>query len=115
MKISVIIPALNEAGNIASTIRNVKNQPGEHEIIVVDGGSHDGTAALARSEAQVIFSDRGRGRQMNAGARRASGEALLFLHADSKLPRHAFTAVSWQSRTSPAALSLCSSIMITPC
>jgi rSAM/selenodomain-associated transferase 2 len=83
--ISVIIPALNEADNILNTIESVKQQDQSAEIIVVDGGSVDGTLEIARSHATVIGSPRGRAAQMNAGARAATGEVLLFLHSDSVL------------------------------
>jgi len=89
MKISVIIPALNEAENILACLRSVQGQDGQHEIIVVDGGSRDGTPQLAAALARVISARRGRAIQMNTGARLASGEVLLFLHADSLLPRDA--------------------------
>lgn len=86
MRVSVIIPALNEAPGIAQTLSGVR-QAGECELIVVDGGSSDGTADLARAQADVVLTaDRGRARQMNAGARSASGDVLLFLHADTILP-----------------------------
>ena len=83
--ISVIIPALNEAENILKTIDSVRQQDQQVEIIVVDGGSIDGTPDIARSHATVISSPRGRAIQMNAGARHASGDVLLFLHGDSLL------------------------------
>ncbi len=85
MKVSVIIPALDEAENIEACLASVKRQQGDFEIIVVDGGSRDRTVEIARSYAHTITSERGRGRQMNAGARLAGGEALLFLHSDSEL------------------------------
>jgi rSAM/selenodomain-associated transferase 2 len=85
MKISVIIPALNEGGNVLSSLLSVRDDQGNFEIIVVDGGSTDNTAEKARAHAVVISSGRGRAIQMNAGARKASGDALLFLHADSTL------------------------------
>ncbi|MCI0485317.1 MAG: TIGR04283 family arsenosugar biosynthesis glycosyltransferase [Blastocatellia bacterium] len=85
MKVSVIIPALNEERNILTTLLSIKKQQGDFEIIVVDGGSTDRTAEIARPHASVISSERGRAVQMNAGARLASGEILLFLHADSIL------------------------------
>ncbi|RMH65943.1 MAG: glycosyltransferase [Bacteroidetes bacterium] len=90
MKISVVIPALNEATRIEATLASVAAQPGPLEIIVADGGSVDGTRRLATRRATVIRAPRGRARQMNAGARLASGEVLLFLHADTLLPESAF-------------------------
>lgn len=91
MSLSVIIPALNEAEHIATTLDSL--QPLRRrgaEIIVVDGGSDDGTMELARSGAdRVLTAARGRARQMNAGAAAASGEILCFLHADSRLPEGA--------------------------
>ena len=85
-RISVIIPALNEAGQLRETLRAAR--AGEaYEIIVVDGGSTDGTAELAKDEgALVLASPPSRAGQMNAGALRASGSVLLFLHADTRLP-----------------------------
>ena len=83
--ISVIIPALNEAENILKTIESVRQQDRAVEIIVVDGGSADGTPEIAQPYATVISSLRGRAVQMNAGARHASGDVLLFLHSDSVL------------------------------
>lgn len=94
MKTSVIIPALNEENNILRTLLSIKKQQGDFEIIVVDGGSTDQTAEIARPHASVISSERGRAVQMNAGARLASGEILLFLHADSILHCDAFDHLS---------------------
>jgi len=91
MKISIVIPALNEAESILETLLSVKQQDGDFEIIVVDGGSADATSQKARPHSSVIFSERGRALQMNAGARQANGEALLFLHADSRLHPHALS------------------------
>lgn len=86
MRVSVIIPALNEAGSIAQTLLRVR-QAGECELLVVDGGSTDGTADLAGAYAdRVLQAPRGRAQQMNAGAQVATGEVLLFLHADTVLP-----------------------------
>ena len=87
MKISMIIPILNEAGIIPQTLSALQpfRRKG-HEVIVVDGGSDDASQRLSRPLAdQVICSPRGRSRQMNAGARIACGEILLFLHADTFL------------------------------
>ena len=91
MSLSIIIPALNEAGNIPALLDSL--QPLRRrgaEIIIVDGGSTDATANLARDRAdRVIAAPAGRARQMNAGARAARGEILCFLHADSRLPEGA--------------------------
>jgi rSAM/selenodomain-associated transferase 2 len=91
MKISVIIPALNEAGGILPCLHSVKNQPGEFELLVIDGGSLDGTVEVVRPQARVVHSEPGRAVQMNLGARASTGEVLLFLHADSYLPPRAFS------------------------
>ena len=85
-QISVIIPALDEAEVIGLALSTVVETP-EIELIVVDGGSQDATAEIARSYgARVLTSPPGRARQMNAGAKVAAGECLLFLHADTRLP-----------------------------
>ncbi len=84
--ISIIIPTLNEAGCIGQTLAGLVKQPGV-EVIVADGGSQDQTVALATAAgATVISAPLGRGSQQNAGARVAQGQALLFLHADTRLP-----------------------------
>jgi uncharacterized protein len=85
-EISIIIPAVNEAEHIGKTIGSALSGAAV-EVIVVDGGSRDGTAEVARRHgARVLDSARGRGIQMNAGAAAARGEVLLFLHADTRLP-----------------------------
>jgi rSAM/selenodomain-associated transferase 2/rSAM/selenodomain-associated transferase 1 len=85
-KISIIIPALNEAATIARTISHLAGG-GQLEVIVVDGGSTDETAELAASGgAKVIHSKPGKAVQMNAGAAAAAGDMLVFLHADTLLP-----------------------------
>ncbi|MFB0508034.1 MAG: TIGR04283 family arsenosugar biosynthesis glycosyltransferase [Thermodesulfobacteriota bacterium] len=86
-RISIIIPTLNEAPNLASTLRSIRNASNV-EVIVVDGGSSDETVKVARSwGTKVLILAPGRARQMNAGAAQATGEVLLFLHADTHLPR----------------------------
>jgi rSAM/selenodomain-associated transferase 2 len=91
--ISVIIPTLNEAGCLPRALRCLPDAA-NLEIIVVDGGSKDGTADVAeRAGARVLRSPPGRALQMNAGAAAARGSVLLFLHADTCLPRGFFSAV----------------------
>jgi rSAM/selenodomain-associated transferase 2 len=82
--ISVIIPALNEQFGIAATLRAVFALGSGLEVIVVDGGSEDGTAdAAAREGARILQSERGRGVQLAKGASEARGEVLWFVHADT--------------------------------
>jgi rSAM/selenodomain-associated transferase 2 len=84
--ISVIIPTLNEADQLSPTLTPLHSEPGL-EIIVADGGSSDNTTTIATSlGAKVVFSKPGRARQQNHGADAASGDILLFLHADTILP-----------------------------
>jgi rSAM/selenodomain-associated transferase 2 len=86
IRLSIIIPALNEADFLYETISSIGRHP-DLEVIVVDGGSADHTCAIADAcSARVIRSAPGRARQMNAGAAVAKGEILLFLHADTRLP-----------------------------
>ena len=88
MRLSIVVPTLDEAASIEATLAAL--QPARRrgaEIVVADGGSRDDTLALALPLAdRVIEAPRGRAAQMNAGARLATGEALLFLHADTILP-----------------------------
>jgi len=88
MKISVIVPTLNEEDFIERAIGQLGLPSSGLEVIVSDGGSSDKTAALARGlGAKVIVTAPGRGGQMDRGAELATGKALLFLHADTILPR----------------------------
>lgn len=85
MTISVVVPTLDEESVLEPTL--VAARAPDAELIVVDGGSRDGTIAIARARAdRVVETERGRARQMNAGAAVARGDALLFLHADTLLP-----------------------------
>lgn len=86
-ELSIVIPAINEAQSLPLLLTDLAAQKNLHlEIIVVDGGSTDDTLGVAASSgARVLSSQRGRGRQMNAGARCATAPLLLFLHADSRL------------------------------
>ena len=91
MRVSVVIPSLNEAETIAAAIDSASGC----EVIVADGGSGDGSVEIARAHgARTIEGERMRARQMNRGAAAATGEALIFLHADTLLPRGAAEAVS---------------------
>src|SRR5215510_3019401 len=89
--LSIVIPTLNEAGGIvAALIRLAPLRRRGAEVIVADGGSDDGTVELAQPFADAIMlAPRGRASQMNAAAANASGDVLLFLHADTSLPDNA--------------------------
>ncbi len=89
--VSIIIPTLNEAACVAATIASLRQQ-GPCEILVVDGGSSDGTPDAARLADRVLTSPPGRAAQMNHGAAHAAGDVLLFLHADCALEPGALTA-----------------------
>jgi rSAM/selenodomain-associated transferase 2 len=88
VKLSIVVPVLNEAAGIRAALEALAPLRARgHEVIVVDGASADATPALAAPLCdRLIPSVRGRGAQMNAGARAASGKALVFLHADTRLP-----------------------------
>ncbi len=96
MRLSVIIPILDEAETLPQTLGTLQALRSEgNEVIVVDGGSRDGSAQLAAGLAdQILLAPRGRALQMNAGARRARGECLLFLHADTLLPAGAAETIA---------------------
>lgn len=84
VSVSIIIPTLNEAGNIGPLLDYLSEMDPEAELIVSDANSADGTADRGKPLAQVILAPPGRGAQMNAGARVASGDVLWFLHADCR-------------------------------
>ena len=85
--ISVIIPTLNEAQNLPRLLAALGRDTSAHEVIVVDGGSQDMTVDVVRKfDVQIIESGPGRGVQLRRGADAASGDVLLFLHADSEFP-----------------------------
>ncbi len=87
MTVSVVIPTLNEATRLPALLAALGREPQLEEIIVVDGGSRDGTARVARAGGAVVLSSGpGRGRQLRRGAEAARGEVILFLHADSGFP-----------------------------
>lgn len=84
MNLSIIIPTRNESESIPALLKYLGSIAPEAERIVADGGSTDDTAELAAGEACVVHAATGRGIQMNAGARRARGSVLWFLHADCR-------------------------------
>jgi len=91
-RLSIVVPALDEAASIAATVHEALARA--DEVIVVDGGSRDATGEIAAAAgARVIDAPRGRASQMNAGAAIATGDVLLFLHADCRLPAEAGDAV----------------------
>jgi rSAM/selenodomain-associated transferase 2 len=92
--ISIVVPVLNEAKALPALLHALRGEGGDFETIVVDGGSSDATPAIAAAEpsVRVLEAARGRARQMNAGAKVARGEVLLFLHADTRLEPG---AVAW--------------------
>lgn len=95
-RISVVIPTLDEAAGVERALRSVERQSGPVELIVADGGSTDGTlehVAAVSPDTLRVGAARGRARQLNAGAARASGDILLFLHADTALPAGALDTV----------------------
>jgi rSAM/selenodomain-associated transferase 2 len=87
MKVSIIVPVFNEAPIIREFLQHLRERAAGTEIIVADGGSHDGTANLARGLCdQLLASKHNRAIQMNVGARAAHGDVLWFLHVDAEIP-----------------------------
>jgi rSAM/selenodomain-associated transferase 2 len=92
-RLSIVVPVLNEAATIRPALEALRGRG--LEVIVADGGSTDGTAALAAGLCdRVVSAPRGRAAQMNAGAAAATGNILVFLHADTRLPATAPAAVA---------------------
>ncbi len=94
--LSIIVPALDEAANLERLLPDLDALCPGAEVIVVDGGSSDRSASVVRAWPHVryLVSERGRARQMNAGARVARGDIFLFLHADTRLPGGAAAAIA---------------------
>jgi rSAM/selenodomain-associated transferase 2 len=95
MLFSIIIPVLNEEAVLEHQLSNLVRQISHYdcELLIVDGGSTDRTMEIAQRFGRVILSPRGRATQMNTGAAIATGEVLLFLHADTLLPDDALSAI----------------------
>jgi rSAM/selenodomain-associated transferase 2 len=94
VSVSVIVPTLNEATCLGATLRSLRPQ-GPHEVIVVDGGSTDATCRLAAAADRLLHGPPGRAAQMNLGAAHATGDVLLFLHADCTLEEGALAAAEY--------------------
>jgi len=94
--ISVVIPAYNEERALPDTLARLCSQPGDYEVILVDGGSTDDTRSIARRhrDVRIMRAPKGRASQMNAGAANARGEWLLFLHADTLLPENGLAQIA---------------------
>jgi rSAM/selenodomain-associated transferase 2 len=97
VRLSVILPVLDEERRIGERLAELAAMPGVHEVLVVDGGSRDRTCAVVEGEPRVrlLHAPRGRALQMNAGAQAATGDVLLFLHADVALPPEAVGHILW--------------------
>jgi rSAM/selenodomain-associated transferase 2 len=103
--VSVVIPAYNEEKALPHTLRELLRQSGDYEVIVVDGGSTDRTCEIVQEVTlstlhsvlrplQFLVAHKGRASQMNAGAKEATGDWLLFLHADTVLPNGALAQLN---------------------
>ena len=94
MKFSIIIPTLNEEKSIQSCLLALQPLRNDSELIIVDADSTDNTRLLAAPLVdKVLLSPKGRGKQMNIGAKQATGEILMFLHADTCLPENALALI----------------------
>jgi rSAM/selenodomain-associated transferase 2 len=96
--VSVIVPVLDEERALPEALDRLGRLPGRFELIVADGGSTDGTVGVARARGARVLTTPplppGRAGQLNAAAAEAAGDVLLFLHADTALPRHAFAQIA---------------------
>lgn len=97
MYFSIIIPVLNEETVLEEQLSSLREQcaASDCELLIVDGGSIDSTVAIAQRYGRVITAARGRACQMNAGAAAANGDVFIFLHADTKLPANALSAIEY--------------------
>ena len=100
--VSILVPTLDEERELSALLDDLAALHGRWEIVIADGGSRDATLALARThpaKPRVLTASGGRAAQLNAAARAASGDVLLFLHADSRLPRDAYASLAQAWRT----------------
>jgi len=100
--VSILVPTLDEEAELPALLDALAALPGRWEHVVADGGSRDGTLAVARAHPAgpvVIVARGGRAAQLNAAARKATGDVLLFLHADSRLPCDAYASLAEAWRT----------------
>ena len=100
--VSILIPTLDEQRELPALLDHLAALHGRWEVVIADGGSRDATLTIARAHATeplVVRAGGGRAAQLNAAAREASGDVLLFLHADSRLPRDAYASLAeaWRS------------------
>lgn len=99
---SILVPTLDEARELPRLLDHLAGLHGRWQVVVADGGSRDGTRRIAREHAtrpRVVVRAGGRAAQLNAAARAATGDLLLFLHADSRLPRDAYASLAAAART----------------
>jgi rSAM/selenodomain-associated transferase 2 len=102
-RLSVIVPTLNESENIAAALEAILRIPCQLEVIVVDGGSEDGTAARAAALGARVITAPCRGSQLHAGASVASGDVLWFVHADTLVPQEACEKIA-EAISTPAVI-----------
>ena len=103
--ISIIIPTLNECENLRLLLADLTQQKMEKEIIVVDGGSTDGTQDIAKSAGvNLITNPSGRGQQLSQGVEASKGDLLLFLHADCRFPENGLSELEQQMENPPDAI-----------
>jgi rSAM/selenodomain-associated transferase 2 len=112
MRISIIVPVLNEAAILEKFLRHLRDVAPAYEIIVVDGESEDASCTIARELAdRVLQVRRGRARQMNAGAELARGDVLWFVHADSEVPQDSLETIN-QALSNPKMVGGCFRLQI---
>ena len=114
--LSIIVPMLNEAAALPGLLPQLAHwRTRGCEVVLVDGGSTDGSADMARAAGfTVVDAERGRARQMNAGATAAGGAVLLFLHADTQLPADADVARISAAVSSPPPVSTSETMTLAP-